>query len=64
MNASSERIEHRLRVKRRATNYLEQVRGGPLLLESLVALAGEPRDLRFVADSGGTARALWLNGAP
>ena len=57
-----QRIEHRLEVEGRAADHLEHVGGGGLLFPRLVQLAGEPRDLGFLAGSGGTAMASSLKG--
>ena len=50
-----ERVKHGLEIKSRAANDLEHASGGSLLLQRLIALAREPRDICFLAGSKGTA---------
>ena len=52
-----ERVEYGLEIESRATDSLEHVRGGSLLLQRLIALAHELRDICFLAGSKGTATA-------
>src|SRR5262249_46137473 len=56
-----EGVEHGLQVERRAANDLEHVGRGSLLLQRLVALAGELGDICFLAGREVTATAcdLW-----
>src|SRR5260370_35227665 len=50
-------IEHGLQVEGRAADKLKHFSGGSPLLQRLVALAGEPRDICFLAGNAGTADA-------
>src|SRR5262249_24271676 len=55
-----ESVEHGLQIERRAANDAEHVGRRSLLLQRLVALAGEPGDICFLAGSEGTATACGL----
>src|SRR5262249_24413965 len=49
-----EDLQHRLEFSPRGTDDLSNLLGGPLLFERLVTLAGQPRDLSFLAVICGT----------
>ena len=51
------RFEDGLQIERGAADDLQHFSGGSLLLPPLVQLAGEPRDLRFLADFRRTTNA-------
>ena len=53
-------IEHGLQIEGRAADKLKYFSGGSPLLQRLVALAGEPRDICFLAGNAGTADACGL----
>ena len=54
--------DHRLKVIRRTTDDLQHVRRGYLLLQGLVALTHDLRDVCFSANNGGILRPLRLSG--
>src|SRR5262249_11231481 len=53
-------LDNRFEVTRRGTNNREHVSSGGLLLQRLVALAGQPGNICFLAGCGGTATVCGL----